>query len=157
MIIWQGLHYIPPQSIQCIRQLLRARLQLRYPLPLEDDDTGIFTGLRIEIIHDTTVGVHPSSPELSWHEDVFDFSVYMHFNSYVPAYIKRSVVLGVVARVERYTAPASAKPAALARLFRLLLNQAEFPILLLRRWSSSTWKSCPWISETWPLLTTISK
>ena len=71
----------------------------------------------------------------------------------MPAAVKRAVVLGIIARVERFTLPAAHRPDALSSLLSLLLVQSGFPKALLRSWILSQCRGLrSWLKEAWELV-----
>ena len=118
-------------------------LHLRYPLPLEEDTSLIFIGLELSLGHDGSVGIMPSCVEPPNYEGVFDFPGAMVYQSFAPESVKRSLVCGILSRIQRLTTPASLKPVALSRFCDMLKAQG-FPRNELRKWSlkhplSSAW------------------
>ena len=60
-------------------------------------------------------------------------------------HIKRAVVIGLVARVDRYTVPSAAKPFALQRSMAHLIGVSNFPTHCIKRWALSWRGGLDWI------------
>ena len=146
---WKGCAIVPAELVKPITDWLWERLLHRYPLPLERDNSGIFVGLAFDLCVPGQIGVQPSIQRPSSYNSGCH-SALMPFCSFVPASVKRGLVLGVAARVETFTEPADMKPMVLAASLRHLHIQCGFPRGLLRKWISS-WRpiGLPWVQKTW--------
>ena len=134
--IWRFL-VAPSATIDSATSLvcscLRLRLRSRYPLPLDDDSSDLFIGL-VLAFRDGLVSITPSSAPVSIYEDIFAYPPALAFGSFMHVAMKRSVVLGTIARVNRYTLPESSKSKAL-RIHLSNFAAQGFPWSLLRKWA----------------------
>ena len=146
LALWKFVH---PQdsslSVQ-INAKLSEYLRQRYPLPLEDDTTDNFLGLTLACNGDGTVAVRPSCYAPPAYSPDLNFPSVMVFTSFLPQTMKKSLVLGILSRVERYTLPRSHKTAALASFIEVL-SAHGFTRSVLRRWLMGKSGGKDWIRD----------
>ena len=138
LAIWKFVGPDVEDLVHGISEIIRSNLRLRYPLPLEDDTADKFLGLDLLYGISGLVGCRPSlaAPQLY---DRSAFTATMLFSSFLPSSMKKSIVLGTISRVDRYTLPLSAKPDVL-REFLGCLSSHGFPDQSLKRWALA-WRS----------------
>ena len=129
-----------------VNEGLRANMHQRYFLPLEDDGVDNFLGLTLTCSSQGTVAIRPSCSSPPLYDTDFDFPATMVSNSFLPQFMKRSLALGMLARVDRFTLPASDKPAVLKEFLQVLL-QHGFPQSSLRKWLLSKSSGNEWVRE----------
>ena len=122
-------------TAQTVSDHLRKILRDRYPLPLEDDLSEVFIGLEVGS-RNGQVCVAPTCAAAEFYDDIFDYPASMSFRSYSPMSMKRSLVLGILARVDRNTTPASDKPVILRKHLTAVASMG-FQWSLLRKWCVS--------------------
>ena len=133
-------------AVATITTTLQSNLRRRYPLPLEADDIKNFLGLELACTPEGTITLRPqcSSPPL--YDIDHGFPSTMIFNSFLPLTIKRSLVIGLLACINRYTIPCEHKPAVLGGFLRVLM-QHGFPIKYLRKWATARRFDIEWASQ----------
>ena len=146
---WKGPPGLSESDCRGISDWLWERLCHRYPLPLERDNSGVFVGLAFELTTAGQISVRPATLASASYGSL-GHSPLMPFCSFVPRSMKRSLVLGIAARVDSFTFPLELKPLVLASALKQLERCGGFPDTLLRRWITS-WRhdSLPWVQNTW--------
>jgi hypothetical protein len=159
LALWKNTTPLPDELVAGINAEIRSRLRWRYnQLPVKDDDSGIFVGLRIVLSSQGTVSISPAPLTTPQYSDEFDFCAFMSYRSYAPSHMKRAVIIGCAARVERFTIPAADKPNTLADLLKPCLLVAGFPVALVRRWLLDCRRGhTSWIAEVPRLLDAVGQ
>jgi hypothetical protein len=148
MTLWRGPSRLTTEVIAVIRKVLWARWLKRYPLPIEVDTSGTFVGLALTPSCDGPFSMQPMLlPEPAVYE-FRDHPLFMDYRSFVSLTIKRSIVLGIAARVDAHTLPEGSKPAVLRMFLRRLVKDGGFPLRRVRGWLTvrgvSRW---PWLQS----------
>ena len=146
--LWRGPHGMPEDAVEAVRRTLWARWLDRYPLPIEMNMSGTFVGVAISLSGMGSFTLRPSLlPEASLYE-IRDHPLFMDYCSYVSLNIKRSIVLGIAARIDAHTLPLGDKPLALGVVLDRLVREGGFPLHRVRAWLSgcgvSRW---PWLES----------
>ncbi|CAK0858357.1 unnamed protein product [Prorocentrum cordatum] len=134
--IWKGPPGLQESLASRIASVVASWPGQRYPLPSEPDQGDVITGMRLALLDNGTVATRPASVDPPGYAGHFDYPPFLHYCSFVPVHIKRAIVLGAVARVDRFTTPEENKPEALLELARALLASG-FPAVLMSRWMLS--------------------
>ena len=125
------------------------RLSERYPVALEEDLSGVFLGLSLQT-YESGLAFSPSITLPTPYVGPPQRQHFMHFSSFSPPSVKRSLVLGLVARIHRQTVPLQARPEVLTLHLRVLMETAGFPIGVIRRTLRA--HRGPWRSWVLPVL-----
>ena len=122
-------------------------------MTLEDDLSNTFVGLRLKVHDSGIMLVQPSPPAVESYAGSALACPLMHNMSWAPTCWKRSLVIGLVARIDRLTTPASHKAAALAEILVPVLSHSMFTPNLTYKWSLQ-WRghARPWIEDAWRTL-----
>ena len=123
------------EDIEAIQADLRDLLMQRYPLPMEDDTSGTFVGLKLLPQTNGQLHVQPLLPVTPHYSNSSAIPGYMIFRSYVPVAIKRAFVLGVLMRVDVYTVPPASKLAVWSSLVDILADVCGFPKAVISAWA----------------------
>ena len=127
IILWKGPSHIPAAVRKKIDKFLRSRMESRYPIELDDDMGDNFVGLHLST---DMLGKFVSRPSMRSPPSLYDsFGIpgFMIFRSYTSDTIKRSLILGLIARIDTYTVPDPFKPYVLHDLLQQLRDEAHFP------------------------------
>ena len=82
-----------------------------------------------------------------------NFGPNMLFTSFAPIAHKKSIVLGVVARVNSLTFPACMKPIVLREFLTDMQSSSNFPVKAMTRWIvKSKFYHLPWIPDAIQIL-----
>lgn len=115
---------------------LKSRARLRYQaLPIHDDQGEVLVGVHIQC---RAGGVVSTAAVV---DDGIAASVqshYLHYCSHSPPAVKKSVVLGIVARIDRYTSLPAEKPEVLQSFLNHLHDlhlKCGYPWRLLAVWA----------------------
>ena len=147
LCLWKAPAGCTQELLDCIAELIAAWPVARYPLPCEQDGGDTFTGMRIALGTDGCASARPASLHAGSYHDEFNYPPYMDYRSFTPPSIKRAVVLGIIARVDRFTLPLDGRADALRELFQLLASSGHFPVSVIKRWAVHRRTSTPWANE----------
>jgi len=146
--LWKCYVAISAATASLIEGFLWDRLCRRYPLEIERDVSDKFVGLMIGLDAGCRFSTQPLLHTAPSTYSTFDFPAFMSYRSFTSRSIKRSIVLGIVARVDAYTTPVTSKATVLQEFLRRLITEGEFPEFRLRRWARDAGQRYrPWVRE----------
>ena len=136
ILLWKGPSYLKARDLMLLSSCLARRAGERYPLPLERDDSLKFVGVDLRLSVDGGVAACPSTGHLGDKDGAFEFEGFSPYYSFVPDSTKRSIVLGIVARVAQFTFPDSLRFEALRAFRDHLTGVSGYPVAVFDSWAS---------------------
>jgi hypothetical protein len=114
-------------------------------MAIEEDLSDNYLGLSLSISDSGAFCMQPQLHAAPGLYGVRDFPTFMHYSSYVSMSVKRSLVLGIMARVDTFTLPVDNKPRVLGDMIFRLAQEGAFPLWRVRKWiSDGAERGRPW-------------